>query len=128
MTDFDPRAYAYALVNTDAPAYAAEWLDSLDPDEIDNAEDTVTDWAHEQADGMAAVIYTYQALALYTAGITDDEDDDMIEPTLAGDEHASEVINTLVTGLSYVWHRRILEDAARELLAERLEAAESDED
>ena len=121
MTDFDPRAYAYAFTNTDAPAYAAEWLDSLDS--LEDAEQEASDWAHEQADSMAAVIYTYQALTLYTAGITDDEDDDMIPATLAGDEHASEVINTLVTGLSYAWHRRILEEAAGDLIEERRQAA-----
>ena len=108
--------YAYLFTNRDATEYAAEWLDSLDGPATD---DDIDEWAHETADGMAAVIYTHPALALYAAGTTADEDDDALAGMFAGGESAAETINGLATGLAYVWHRRILTDAARAVVAER---------
>ena len=110
--------YAYLFTNRDATEYATEWLDSLDEDEHADP-DEIDEWAHETADGMAAVIYTGQALALYAAGITADEDDDALAGMFAGGESAAETMNSLATGLAYVWHRRILTDAARAVVAER---------
>ena len=109
--------YAYLFTNRDATEYAAEWLDSLDEDEP-ATDDDIDEWAHETADGMAAVIYTGQALALYAAGITADEDEDGYAE-FAGGESVPQIINQLATGLAYAWHRRILADAARAVVAER---------
>ena len=116
---FNASTYAYAFTNVDAPAYAREWL-TANPEAGDG---DVLEWAHETADGMGAVIYTGQALALYAIGLLDDEDEDLADMALdANDAHlspsAGERIDHAIVALSFVWHRRVLEDAARVVLAE----------
>lgn len=120
----DPRdnanGYAHWFTNRDADEYAAEWLDNLDSIE-DATPDALDEWARETADGMAAVIYTGQACALYAAGLLDHEDDDLARAYLGESTAGSAVkrIDRTITALAYEWHRRILLDAAETLLAER---------
>lgn len=106
MTEFRANTYAYQFTNHDAPAYARE---ALEYGYLVTGYD-IDDWAHETADGMHAVIYTHEALDLYAAGITSEEDDDAIIPQ--NTSSAAAIIDSLVTGLSFVWHKRILTEAA----------------
>lgn len=130
----DARLYAFLFTNRDAAEYAAEFLDHLDPDEfedLDRDESPLDDWAHETADGLAAVIYTGQAVALYMSGLLDHEDDDAVAGYLDGldsTDSATAIIDRLITGLAYEWHRRILREAVESLVEERREAAGDDED
>jgi len=137
MTDYtptpdprdNPHGYAYSFTNRDAAEYAAEYLDGLDSIE-DATPDALADWAHETADGMAAVIYTGQAVALYAAGILDNEDDDAVAAHLDGIDHtdgAVQIIDRLVTGLAYEWHRRILAEAVEDAALDRRLAADNDD-
>lgn len=109
MTEFNPTAYAHQFTTFDADEYAREAYDRGDLADPDK-------WAHETADGLEAVIYTWQALALYATGMLDNEDDDAIKPQ--DTSSAVGIIDGLVTGLSYEWHRRILADAALRVLEE----------
>lgn len=109
MNEFNPTAYAFQFTNTYADEYAREAYERGDLTHPD-------DWAHEQADGMAAVIYTGQALALYMTGLFDHEDDDLVTPPDTSSAVAT--IDGLAVGLSYAWHRRILEAAAERVLEE----------
>jgi hypothetical protein len=114
---FNASSYAYSFTNEDAPAYAREWLS----DNPEAGEDDISEWAHEFADSMAAVIYTWKALALYAAGITADEDEDLADMALLGvGLGACERIANAVVGLSYTWHRRILTEAAEAVLSDGL--------
>lgn len=121
----NPNGYAYWLTNRDAAEYAAEYLDGLDS--IKDADPGT--WAHETADGMAAVIYTGQAVALYAADILDNEDDDLARAAMNAASSAHEAITDAITALSYEWHRRILAEAIEEAIEERTnEDDEDDED
>ena len=112
---FNASNYAYAFTNVDAPAYAREWL----TDNPEAGEDDISEWAHETADGMGAVIYTGQALALYAAGVTATEDEDLADMALQGvGVGACERIDAATVALSYTWHRRILTQAAEDILSE----------
>ncbi len=133
MTDYEPTPdprenasrYAYLFTNRDAAEYAVEYLDTTDPDDIEPSE-----WAHETADSLAAVIYTGQALALYAAGILDNEDDDAVAASLDGLDHtdgAADIITRLVTGLSFEWHRRVLLEAVEAEIEARADAADEDD-
>jgi hypothetical protein len=112
--EFNASNYAYAFTSVDAPAYAREWLS----DNPEASEDDISEWAHETADGMAAVIYTGQAVALYASGLFDDEDETLadMDPSLG----AVACIDAAVTTLSYTWHRRILTQAAESVLSDGL--------
>jgi hypothetical protein len=128
----NPSRYAFLFTNRDAAEYAAEFLDHLDPDEfedLDRDDSPLDDWAHETADGLAAVIYTGRAVALYASGLLDDEDAvaDYLDG-LDSTDSATAIIDRLITVLSYEWHRRILRDAVESLVEERREAAGDDDD
>ena len=127
MSEMDPRTnpsgYAYAFTNEWAPAYAREAIEEGTVTDTDSAEE----WAHETADSLAAVIYTGQAVALYASGLFDDEDDDGASGAYAGEDSVVAGIDAACVALSYTWHKRILSEAAEELLSER-EGDDSDDD
>jgi hypothetical protein len=121
---FMANAYAYAFTNDDAPAYAREWL-TANPEA---GEGDISDWAHETADGIGAVVYTGQAIALYATGLFDDEDEDLADMALDNNDAslrlgAGERIADACMALSYTWHRRVLEEAALVVLASFAAAA-----
>ena len=118
---FNARAYVYAFTNDEAPAYARDWL-AYNPEA---GEDDISEWAHETADSMAAVIYTGQAIALYATGLFDDEDEDLADVALDNNDAsrrlgAGERIADACIALSYTWHRRILIEAAESVLSDGL--------
>jgi hypothetical protein len=113
MSEFNPHQYAYQFTNTDAPAYALEAIENGDITD----DDTANDWAHETADSMAAVIYTAQSRALYAAGITSNEDDELANSALSNPGNsADERTDAAITAFAYTWHHRILLETATEAL------------
>jgi hypothetical protein len=111
----DPRSsasdYVWEFLNETAPRYAREAIESGD------LSASLEDWAWETAEGMAAVIYTGQAAALWAAGTFDEEDAELVGEVLA-DATADPLarMDRAVEVLSLEWHRRVLTEAAEEAL------------
>ena len=97
----------------DAPAHALDALQNNLAEDWNDLEAVTRyldsgeyiDIAHELADSAEAVIYTSQALALYTSGYLDNVDIDEYAAGMNGEYSAQDVIDRLVTALSYEWHR-----------------------
>ena len=97
----------------DAPAHALDALQNNLAEDWNDLEAVTRyldsgeyiDIAHELADSAEAVIYTSQALALYTSGYLDNVDIDEYAAGMNGEYSAQEIIDRLVTALSYEWHR-----------------------
>jgi hypothetical protein len=112
----DPRSsvsdYVWEFHNETAPRYARESIESGDLNAA-----LLEDWAWETAEGMAAVIYTGQAAALWAAGTFDEEDAELVGEVLA-DATADPLarMDRAAEVLSLEWHRRLLTEAAEEAL------------
>ena len=110
MSEFNPHNHAAEFVAL-ADEYARE---ALEHGELDST--NIDEWANETAQGLEAVIYYHQALALFAAGYFDEVDDEYATQSWRTVDNAQLMILNLCCALSYTWHCDRLIEAATKII------------
>lgn len=114
MSTFNAFNHASEFNARGADEYARE---AIEYGELDRT--NVEEWAHETAQCLDAVIYYYQALALFAAGYFDDTDDEAATQNGSMADGAHLAILNMCCALSHTWHCDRLMEAATKIMDNR---------